>query len=570
MHRKFCVTLVIAVVGLFLFANSTAARTKTIDQLSEEILSTLQSFYPVKATEMGIHSHDSFLADYSNKSVKSMIKKLDDFERDLHKLSQTHGDELNYLLLKSNADIALLNLKEIVWHKTNPMVYVSEAIDGIYYLLLSSHAPMQEKRVAILSRMKAVPGLIATAMKNIKEPPPIYVEAALEALESGSQFYQQVAGQLMKELPDQADQILKVSTNAREALNDFAIHLANIKTGEENSFAIGKKNFDYMLQHEHFLTIDSDSMLSIGESLLAEAQEAYASYQSYIDENPGDGRDSVFVPACITADDILEYYQWETDQVRVFCQENDFVSIPEDIGEVEVVETPPFLRTMIAGIAYQPAGPFDTVQKGYFYVRPINRDMEREQLEAQFRYVHRRGFKGSVVHEAYPGHHLQIQIAGQHPDPVRKWQYNNMMIEGWALYCEQAIYEQGLYGEEDPAQWLGVLGGIRFRAARIVADVKLHTGQFAYDECVDWMVKVLEVESESGREYLRTNVRRYTMAPTAPMSYLMGKREVLRLRDAAQKRDGSTFSLRAFHDALLAEGSIPPALMWDVLGLTEN
>ncbi len=126
-----------------------------------------------------------------------------------------------------------------------------------------------------------------------------------------------------------------------------------------------------------------------------------------------------------------------------------------------MVETPEFLRTMIGGIAYQPAGPFDSIQHGYFYVRPLG-DMDKTLLETRYKYVYRRGFKGSVVHEAYPGHHLQLQIAGMNPDPVRKWQMNNMMVEGWALYSEQMMYEQGLYGKEDKAQWQGVLGGIRF------------------------------------------------------------------------------------------------------------
>jgi hypothetical protein len=569
MYRKFSFIIVLTLIGLSLCAGTTTAAKKSLEELSGEILTTLQAFYPVKATEMGIHSYDFLLTDYSNKSVKAMIKRLDRFERDLRNLRNAHAEDLTYLLLKSNVDMALLNLKEIAWHKKSPMIYVNDAVDGVYFLLLSGHAPMSEKRVAILSRMGAVPGMLTTARKMIKKPPPIYVEAALEALESGSLFYQRAAGQLMKEFPDEADHILKVSTRAREAMNDFSIHLTNIKLGDETSFAVGTKNFDYMLQHEHFLTIDSDSLLTIGLNLLAESQAAYAAYQVHMKNNPGAGRDSVFVPACITPEDILEYYQWETEQVRAYCGSSDFVSVPEDIGAVEVVETPPFLRTMIAGIAYQPAGPFDTVQKGYFYVRPIMRDMEREQIKARFRYVNRRGFRGSVVHEAYPGHHLQMQIAGQHPDPVRKWQQNNMMIEGWALYCEEAVYEHGLYGEEDPARWLGVLGGIRFRAARIVADVKLHTGQFTYEECVAWMIDVLEADSESSREYLRTNVRRYTMAPTMPMTYLMGKREVVRLRDATIARDGADFSLRAFHDALLQEGTIPPALMWKVLDLTQ-
>jgi uncharacterized protein (DUF885 family) len=395
----------------------------------------------------------------------------------------------------------------------------------------------------------------------------VWIEAALETLETGSQFYHEVAGELMQEFPEQADEILQVSTRAREAMNDFSIWLTEIEPGDATSFAIGANNFDYMLSNNFFLDFNSDSLLTIGESLLAEAQQAYDDYEDYMEEHHQNGQEEVFVPACFSAEDILDYYQWETDQVRHFCEESEFVTVPEDIADVEVIETPAFLRSMIAGIAYQPAGPFDSVQQGYFYVRPIPRDMEREQLEARFRYIHRRGFRGSVVHEAYPGHHLQMQLAGMNPDPVRKWQYNMMMIEGWALYCEQAIYEQGLFGEEDPSQWLAILGGIRFRAARIVADVKLHTGRFTYQECVDWMIEALEVESESGKEYIRKSVRSYTLSPTVWMSYLMGKREIMRLRDAVMARDGEDFSLRDFHDALLSEGNIPPALMWEVWGL---
>jgi uncharacterized protein (DUF885 family) len=222
---------------------------------------------------------------------------------------------------------------------------------------------------------------------------------------------------------------------------------------------------------------------------------------------------------------------------------------------------------MITGIAYQPAGPFDSVQQGYFYVRPVPEDLDRAQLEARYRYVHRRGFRGSVVHEAYPGHHLQLQLSGRHPDPVRRWSQNMMLVEGWALYCEEEVYHHGLFGHEDPVQWLGVLGGIRFRAMRIVADVMLHTGQFSYEECVDWAIDALHITSESSKDYIRREIRRYTYQPTYQMSYLMGKREIMKLRETAMARDGENFDLKAFHDALLAEGSIPPTLLWSAMGL---
>ncbi len=562
-------TAVCLVIGLTA-GPAQAKRSRTFQDLCSEILERLQSFYPVRATEMGIHAYDFHLTDYSSKSVKKMIGDLKSFEKALYKYKKSNLEDyqrLNYKLVKSYVDIALLDLERIKWHRKSPQLYVDEAVQGLYLLTISRHAPLYEKRVAMMARMKAVPKLFAAARKNLRKPPPVYIEAAMESLESAQVFYRNVAGDLMNKFPEQANEILKVSTAAREAMSSFAAFLAELTPGDSVSFAIGRKNFDYKLSHEYFLDYDSDSLLAIGQALLDDADSAYRNYETYIEEHYQNGSDSIFVPASFCRQDVLDYYNWETAQVKLFLEESGFITVPDDIAPVKVIETPPVLRSMINGIAYQPAGPFDSLQEGVFYVRPVPEDMERRAVEARFRYVHRRGFRGSVVHEAYPGHHLQMQIAGRHPDPVRRWASNLMMIEGWALYCEEAIYQHGLFGEEDHVQWLGILGGIRFRAMRVVADVMLHTGKISYEECVKWAWDVLQASSESEKEYLRREIRKYTMRPTTPMSYLMGKREIMNLRRAAMERDGASFDLQAFHDALLAEGSVPPILMWDVLGL---
>lgn len=555
---------------LCLLSISGFTATNNFDKLSAEILESLQSFYPVHATEMGVHAYDHRFTDYSSSSVKAMIKKLTNFEKKLYPFKsapQSEHNKINYKLIKANTDIALMELKKLKWHTRTPQLYVDEAVNGLYYLLLSNHAPLNERVVTIIERMKAVPALFNTARKNIKKPPVIYIEAASESLESGIKFYREVAGELMNQFPERADKILRVSTLAREAMNDYLIYLSELTPGDDKAFAIGKSNYDYKLTNEYLLPYDSDSLLKIGLALYDEANVAYRDYEKYIEDNHQNGSDSIFVPANFSRQDILDYYHWETEQVKLFLSEHNIVSVPENIAPLVVIETPAFLRSMVGGIAYQPAGPFDANQTGYFYVRPIADDLDRKQLEGRFRYTQRRGFKGSVVHEAFPGHHLQMQIAGQNADPVRKWQSNNMMIEGWALYSEQMMYENGLYGEEDHNQWLGVLGGIRFRAARIVADVKLHTGQFTYDECVDWMNEALDISSESGRAYIKKEVRKICHYPTNRISYMMGKREILSLLNAYKAQKGDSFKLIDFHDALLAEGSIPPVLMWDIMKL---
>jgi uncharacterized protein (DUF885 family) len=562
--------LSLALMALTAAETFAAKNRATYDKLTADILATLQAFYPVQATEMGIHTYDHRLADYSANSVKQMRNKLGDYARRLGQyrdLSFTTDEAIDYKLILSDVELALLDLKDIRWHERSPQLYIDEAVNGVYFLLLSQHAPLSEKLLSILSRMKDVPEMFRIAQKNLKGIPNVYLDLANESLESAQRFYQEAAAELARQFPERADEIMRISTQAREAMTDFANFLADQTAGAETSFAIGKVNYDYMLAHGYFLTFDADSLLKIGEALLVEAQQAYADFQKYMDENQQRGRDSVFVPASFGRKDVLDYYRWEVEQNRVFISESGLLTVPDDIAPIEVVETPPFLRSMIAAIAYQPAGPFDQNQRGIFYVRPIPEEFDAAQRDARYRFVYRRGFRGSVVHEAYPGHHLQMQLAGRHPSPIRKWQSNKMMVEGWALYCEEMMYHAELYGEEDPAMWLGILGGLRYRAARIVADVKLHTGRFTYEECVNWLIETLEAESESDKDYHRRMVRKYTLTPTVWMSYLMGKQEIERLREDVMSRDGEEYDERAFYDTLLSQGSIPPALIRQAFGL---
>lgn len=256
------------------------------------------------------------------------------------------------------------------------------------------------------------------------------------------------------------------------------------------------------------------------------------------------------------------YYLWNVEQTKLYLSQKGILTVPEDIGQCLIVETPPFLRNIIGSIAYEPPGTFSEDQTGFFYVRPLPDSLEDEQKAVYSKYINRRGFRGSVVHEAYPGHHMQFMMSSRVQDDIRKWQSNICYVEGWALYCEEMMYENGFYGT-DKRRYLNVLGGIQFRAARIIVDVKLHTGEMTIDQAVDWMTKALDADSN----FIRTEVNRYTLNPTVPMSYLIGKKEVIKLRDAMKTKEGGRFSLMNFHDRYLSEGMLPPRLLWELWGL---
>jgi uncharacterized protein (DUF885 family) len=160
-----------------------------------------------------------------------------------------------------------------------------------------------------------------------------------------------------------------------------------------------------------------------------------------------------------------------------------------------------------------------------------------------------------ALHEAYPGHHLQLVHANGHPSRLRRFFTNNVFCEGWALDCEQLMRDLGFIGS--PIGHLMQLRDQLWRACRVVIDAGLHTRGMTVEEAVRWLVEEARLEEPNAI----SEVKRYTTSPTQPMSYLIGKREVLRLRDEYRGRVGDGFTLRAFHDALLSHGTIPPALV---------
>ena len=561
--KKHVFTLVI----LFVTASMALGQSKletNFSKLSDEVLQNLQSFYPVRATAKGIHDYDYRFTDYSSKSIKNEISKLKKFETRLYKYQKSRlSDEsrINLKLLKSNVDVALVELSKIKIYKKNPYLYIDDAVNGIYLILISDYAPMETRVQNIIARMKTVPDLLNQGKKNLKTPAPIFIEAALGMIDTGVDFYREVQKELSEQFPGLAPELGTAIDRAVSSMLEFKHFLKTVAPGEPQSFAIGKTNYNYLLEHQYFLEFDSDSLLKIGENLLAQTKKQYADFKAKLDSTNA-GVDSVFVLDCIGKEDILAYYNWEVKQARLFLEENDIVTIPEDIGACEVIETPSFLTGMVSTIAYEPPGTFNPDQTGYLYVRPIPDSMDAGERAARYKYIHRRGFRGGVVHEAYPGHHLQLQMASRVDDDVRKWQQSLLFLEGWALYCEEMMSDFGFY--KDERQYLTVLRGIIFRAARIIVDVKLQTGQMTTDEAVQWIAETMDTEPA---EWIRTEVRRYAQQPTIPMCYLTGKLEILKLRDDLKAIEGDNFSLRNFHDRLLAEGSIPPTLIREIWGL---
>jgi uncharacterized protein (DUF885 family) len=236
--------------------------------------------------------------------------------------------------------------------------------------------------------------------------------------------------------------------------------------------------------------------------------------------------------------------------------------MPED-EELVVMATPAFLRSMLPFAAYDPPGPFSDRQLGFYYVTPPPEGLSGEALALAMRSHPRASLATTGVHEAYPGHHLQLVSANRASTLARRVAAipdgGNLLVEGWAFYCEELMEREGFLA--DPSARLMRLNDQVWRACRVVIDVELHLGHMDVDHAVDYLV----AETHMNRREAEIECRRYAEEPGQAMSYLLGKREVARL--AELWRGAHRGPLRAFHDELLSWGSLPPAVIAWGMGL---
>ncbi|HXW50380.1 MAG TPA: DUF885 domain-containing protein [Candidatus Acidoferrales bacterium] len=520
------------------------------------IVDNILAHEPIEATWAGIHTYD---AEYPDVSADGFAQQAARAKQHLATLrgydprQLNPQDKIDWQMLVSKFEVQQRELADLEPHKHSPSLYPNVAVEGIYCLLARDYAPLSERLPALVSRLSKIPQILEAGRTNLERAPAVWRDIALEEAGGAAAFLRETVGPLAREyggsLATNLDAAIAAVESYQEFLQDDFAHRNGM------SFACGREFFDFKLKREHLLDIDAVGLLRFGERAVQTTLDQLADVARGIDPKRtwGDLVDEARkdLPK---EQALLEEYQAGVTRTRKFVEDRRLASIPN--GEsLKVVETPSFMRPTIPYAAYMPAGGFEPRQIGLYYVTPIDEQLPPAQRAQQLTGHNRYGMLLTNVHEGYPGHHLQLAVASQVSSPVRKLLWNTVFCEGWALYCEQLVLEEGI--TDDLRHRLFQLKDQLWRACRVVIDVKLHTGEMTFEQAVDMLVEVAHLE--------RTNaigeVRRYTQTPTQPMSYLMGKHQILDLRERERNRRGDTFSIREFHDRLLSYGTIPLALI---------
>jgi uncharacterized protein (DUF885 family) len=556
-------SIIIVTCAAALSAAAAGARgSASVQELGKQAYDAIWNFRPVDATCNGFHQYDGELGQYTPARFQDFSRKLKAILARVERLDTTPlslDDRIDRDLLVSNLQMELFSLETLQVWRTNPMQYSDQCINGVYYLLLRNFAPLSVRAGHVAERLAQIPGLIDEARRNVADPPRLYAVAAIDELKTGEEFLNQSTQDLARQFPKLSPALESGAEQAVTAMRAYRKELEQRLPGLKDSFAMGKANFDYMLKAGDLLPFDSDSLLRIGENVMAQSDSEIKALEQQRKDSPQPKpahEDSVLQPpAGFSKQDIMAYQQDEIDSMRAWVGQAGIATVPDYVGRLQMTETPAFLLGINPGAAMEPPAPFDSVQTSYYYEPPFPEPLDSATRVNWYNTAHYRRWKGGVVHEGYPGHHLQLSIANHNPSFIRKLQGSIPMIEGWALYCEQLAAERGLYGNDIPAP-LHWLGGVKFRAARVILDTKLHTGRMSYDDAWEFMVQNFGPDTA----FFQSEVRRYCLEPTQPMSYLTGKLQIMALRDD-YLRAHSGATLRDFHDHLLAEGSIPVSLI---------
>ena len=529
-----------------------------VDALGKEYLDLVIASSPETATALGIHTRDAELDDRTPVAIEATKAKrtvLLARVRDLRgraRLSRAAHTDLE--LLESALEVDERRWTEVRPHERLPALYASP-MGAVFLMLARDYAPAAERARLALERLEKTPAVIQAAKTNLKSPPKVWTLVGIDMAKGAKSFFDEQRKPLEAALPAENKRIATAIATAQKAYAEYAQFLERDLLPRSNGdFASGRATFDFLLRRQHFLAQDPDQVLALGEKILAATEAQMLETARRIDPAAKHWSDVVVRAKKNhpTAADLLPSYRRELSRARAFLVQKDAVPFPPS-DDCEVIETPVFMRSTTTA-AYDVSPPFDKTTKGFFFVTPVDLSLPKAKQEEMLRENDHGDQVDTAVHEAYPGHHLQLSFARAHPSLVRKMADAPTFSEGWGLYSEELMAELGYYTDEErimQLEWTLV------RAARVVIDVGLHTRGMTFDDAVNILTDRVHLE----RTLALSEVKRYTMNPTQPLSYLVGREAIFKMREKYRAREGAKYTLRGFHAEILSHGTIPPGLM---------
>ncbi len=529
-------------------------------ELTNEFLDAEFADSPVRASSLGLTDYDERLDDLSESAFdrrrSSDAVWLERF-RAIPDADLEFDDQIDRDLV-----ISILRGRQItddfaVWRR-QPDTYLNPGMTGIFILFLHGLRPMDELVDAAVARMRLIPGNLEDGMRNLRPEmvPEIFLDRAANQARAGARYLREILPAQIDDAPMQK-RLAEAGEAAGSAYDGFVAFLEEMRPNATGEWALGEERYSSLLREKELLGFDARGLRERGQAAYDElAQELTRcarelrgtdDWKQVLDElNEDHPR---------TPEEMRVGYEEWTEKARQYLREHRLVSFPEG-EECAVVPSPPFQRPVLAVASYMSPPPFSDKMLGHFFVPFPPDGAPEEEVQKRLASNSYPSIPTTSVHEAYPGHHWHLVMSKSNPSRLRQAYRTPYFSEGWALYAERMMREQGFF--TDLRHEMNQYEATIFRAARIVVDTSLHMGEMTWDEAVEFMTTKTGLTEPTAR----AEVTRYCAWPTQASSYLTGSLEIARIREAffAKRGASDTDALRAFHDGITSSGGLPIAL----------
>jgi uncharacterized protein (DUF885 family) len=557
-------------------ANTDKAFTDIADDYFEKYFF---KYNPSQGTAAGFHQYDDQLEDYSRGSINNQIATLKNFQKVVGKidpLQLSPAVRVDHWLLINDMNARLLTLENIRPWEKNPDQYSSSITNSIFVIMARTFAPPEQRLKSVIAREKQVPAVFQAARQNLKNPPPIYVDVALEQLPGIINFFQKDVPEAFKDVKDPALLAQFGATNQKvmDELKSYQQWLdKELKPAAHGDFRIGADNYRKKLLYDEDVDIPLNRLLEIGMANLRLNQQAFKDTAARIDPSKTPQQILEELEKDHPAPDkLLQTFRDTLGGLKDFLEQRHIVKLPSEVLPI-VEETPPFQRALTFASMDTP-GPFEKIAKeAFFNVTLPEASWSAKEVEEHMAGFNRGTVISTAVHEVYPGHYTQFLWVPYAPSKVRKLLGCSSNAEGWAHYSEQMMLDEG-YGRTSGADQdhdtaflklrLGQLQDALLRNARFIVGIQMHTGSMTFEQSVEFF------EKEGYQSHMNglRETKRGTSDPTY-LYYTLGKLEILKLRDDYKKKVGAAFTLENFHNELLKQG-FPPIKLVRQMMLGDN
>lgn len=565
------VVLLLALPSVLRAADEGAAEDTKLAKFFSAYLDKHFKMEPMAATRQGEHRYDGKLDDLSAEARASNL------ERDRRTLAQL-PKEVDYAKLSRSSQIDFEifrnDLTRSVWLAENfkpfeidPRVYGEYLTESIYLLLTKSSRPKEENLQNALSRMAQIPQVVNVARATLGKPPRVKVETAIRQSKGALAFYQQeiflLAGQPAGkgELAERAKPIIEALGSHIEFLETQVLP----RSTEE--WRIGKEKFERKLDLELESGITADELLAEAksEALRVEREMAViarALWASFFpkepvppDDEPGRRAMIRKVLLAIAADHgtpegLVKDARATVADIKKFITDRDILRLPEP-DHCQIIEMPEFLRGN--SVAYlSPAPPFDPDAVSQYAISPPPAEWNERQVTSYLQEYNKAMLKILTIHEAYPGHYVQLEYSNRCPSLIRRVLSSGTFAEGWAVYTEQMMLDQG-FGDGDLKLRLQQLKFYLRAVVNAILDHEMHVGSMTDEQAMALLVdRAFQTEGEALGKIVRAKQTSCQLS-----TYFAGRTAFYRLRQAIQREQGDHFDLGRFHEAVLAHGTLP-------------